>query len=191
MQKGSVYIIAGPNGSGKTTFANTFLPEFAQCSNFINADMIAQGLAPFKPAAAAVKAGRLVLQQIQGYSRRGENFAFETTLSGKSYAKLLARLKLTGYALNLFFLWIPSPELALARIEDRVAEGGHAVPIKDVVRRFSRGLANFFKLYEPILDSWALFDNSRAKPVLVAKKSAGRVEVADECLYAKIRAQAG
>lgn len=166
----NVYIIAGPNGSGKTTFAKEFLPDYARCPNFVNADFIAQGLAPFEPRSAAIKAGRLVLQQIHEFAGRNIDFAFETTLSGKSYVSLLMELKARGYALHLFFLWIPSPELAIARIKDRVAEGGHNVPAEDVRRRFARGIYNFFKLYEPLLDSWILFDNSKAKPVLIAKR---------------------
>ena len=113
MKNRNVYVIAGPNGSGKTTFAREFLPDFANCPNFVNADLIAQGLAPFEPRSAAIKAGRLVLQQIDDYANRGTDFAFETTLSGKSYAKLLHVLRAKGYAIHLFSLWIPSPELAI------------------------------------------------------------------------------
>ena len=140
MKNKNIYIIAGPNGSGKTTFARMFLPEYVKCLNFVNADLIAQGLAPFEPRAAAIKAGKLVLQQIREYADRGIDFAFETTLSGKSYVSLLTDLKAKGYSLHLFFLWIPTPELAIARIKERVAEGGHYVPAEDVRRRFVRVL---------------------------------------------------
>lgn len=187
MKKKNVYIIAGPNGSGKTTFAKLFLPEYVNCPNFVNADLIAQGLAPFEPRTAAIKAGKLVLQQINEYARRGFDFAFETTLSGKSYAKLLSELKSQEYSLHLFFLWIPSPELAIARIKDRVAEGGHHVPPEDVRRRFVRGLRNFFKMYESILDSWVLIDNSKSKPVLIAKRQNGDREVMDQKLFDSIQ----
>ena len=187
MAKKNVYIIAGPNGSGKTTFAKLFLPDYVKCPNFVNADLIAQGLAPFGPQAAAIKAGKLVLQQIRNYAQRGIDFAFETTLSGKSYANLLAGLKDKGYALHLFFLWIPSPDLAIARIKDRVAEGGHHVPAEDVRRRFVRGIRNFFKLYESMLDSWVLFDNSKAKPHLIAKRRNGHDEIMDKELFVKIQ----
>jgi predicted ABC-type ATPase len=176
-------VIAGPNGSGKTTFAKLFLPDYVNCPNFVNADLIAQGLAPFDPRAAAIQAGKLVLHQIHEYARRGLDFAFETTLSGKSYANLLSELKSQRYTLHLFFLWIPSSELAIARIKDRVAEGGHHVPAEDVRRRFIRGLNNFFKMYESMLDSWMLFDNSKAKPVLLAKRRNGHCEVADKKLF--------
>lgn len=187
MKNKAVYIIAGPNGSGKTTFAKMFLPDYVKCSNFVNADLIAQGLAPFKPRAAVLKAGKLVLQQIHEYANRGVDFSFETTLPGKSCKSLLTELKAKSYALHLFFLWIPSPELAIARIKDRVAEGGHHVPAEDVRRRFVRGISNFFTLYEPLLDSWTLFDNSKAKPVLIAKRWNGRREVVDEELFTRIQ----
>ena len=187
MKNKAVYIIAGPNGSGKTTFAKMFLPEYVNCPNFVNADLIAQGLSPFEPRAAAIKAGKLVLQQIHEYAKRGVDFAFETTLSGKSFASLLTDLKEKGYALHLFFLWIPSPELAIARIKDRVAEGGHHVPAEDVRRRFARGINNFFNLYESLLDSWMLFDNSKAKPVLIAKRRNGHKEVINDVLFAVVQ----
>lgn len=187
MARRNVYIIAGPNGAGKTTFAKEFLPDYVNCPNFVNADLIALGLAPFEPRAAAIKAGKLVLQQIHDFSRQDIDFAFETTLSGKSYATLFNELKKKGYGLHLFFLWVPSPELAIARIKDRVSEGGHNIPAEDVRRRFTRGIRNFFSLYEPLVDSWILFDNSKAKPVLIAKRKNGRVEAIDEDLFGIIK----
>lgn len=187
MKHKAVYIIAGPNGSGKTTFANMFLPDYVKCPNFVNADLIAQGLAPFQPRAAAIKSGKLVLQQIHEYADRGVDFAFETTLAGKSYVNLLTALKARGYASHLFFLWIPGPELAMARIKDRVAEGGHHVPAVDIRRRFVRSINNFFTLYKSMFDSWMLFDNSKAKPVLIAKKRGGHREVVNEELFQTIQ----
>lgn len=187
MKNKSVYVIAGPNGSGKTTFAKLFLPDYANCPNFVNADLIAQGLAPFGPGAAAIKAGKLVLQQIHEYAKRGVDFAFETNLSGKSYISLLTNLKKKGYTLYLFFLWIPSSELAIARIKERVQEGGHHVPAEDVRRRFARGINNFFNLYEPLLDYWMLFDNSKAKPILIAQRRNGNREIANDELFKLIQ----
>ena len=143
MNNRNVYIIAGPNGSGKTTFAIKFLPEYVKCSNFINADLIAQGLSPFSPGAAAIKAGKLVLEQIRQFENQGVDFAFETTLSGKLYVKLFKSLKKKGYKIHLFFLWIPDAELAISRIKSRVARGGHNVPVRDVQRRFNRSISNF------------------------------------------------
>jgi predicted ABC-type ATPase len=187
MAKRNVYIIAGPNGSGKTTFAREFLPDYVNCPNFVNADLIALGLAPFEPSAAVIKAGKLVLQQIHEFARRNVDFAFETTLSGKSYARLLKELKLKEYGIHLFFLWIPSPELAIARIKDRVAEGGHNIPAQDVRRRFTRSIYNFFNLYDPLVDSWMVFDNSKARPILIAKRKNGYAEVMNNDLFGMIR----
>ncbi|OGX46375.1 MAG: Zeta toxin family protein [Omnitrophica WOR_2 bacterium RIFCSPLOWO2_12_FULL_51_8] len=190
MNNKAVYIIAGPNGSGKTTFARMFLPDYVNCPNFVNADLIAQGLAPFEPRAAAIKAGKLVLQQIHEYAKRGVDFAFETTLSGKSYVSLLEEFKKKGYALHLFFLWIPSPGLAIARIKDRVVEGGHYVPAEDVRRRFTRGINNFFDLYDPLLDSWMLFDNSKARPILIAKRKNWHREIVNKELFEAVQKSA-
>lgn len=186
MSSKNLYIIAGPNGSGKTTFAKRFLPTHAECTHFINADMIAQGLSPFSPVVAAMKAGRLVLKEIEEMSGKGISFAFETTLSGKTYLSLLNKLKNKGYRIHIFFLWIPSSGLALERIKGRVKSGGHDVPAADVRRRFRRSIDNFFKVYEPLLDTWMLYDNSGVEPALVAEKIGGRLFVKNEDLYNKI-----
>ncbi|MDD5464947.1 MAG: zeta toxin family protein [Candidatus Omnitrophica bacterium] len=186
MKTKNVYIIAGPNGSGKTTFANEFLPEYAKCQNFVNADLIAQGLSPFSPRAAAIKAGRLVLEQIRSLAEKNVDFAFETTLSGKSYVRLLTSLKNKGYTINLFFLWIPNAEFALGRIKDRVASGGHDVLAADVKRRFNRGIYNFFKYYKPLSDTWLLFNNADAIPRLIAREKDGKTDIIDKEMYEKI-----
>lgn len=186
MKNKNVYIIAGPNGSGKTTFAKEFLPLYAHCENFVNADLIAQGLSPFSPSVAAMKAGRLVLEQIRGFADKGVDFAFESTLAGKTYASFFKAVKRKGYRIHLFFLWIPNSSLALERIKDRVASGGHDVPASDVHRRFRRSVENFFKVYEPLLDSWMLFDNSNEIPYLVAEKADGKLLIKDVQLYNEI-----
>lgn len=186
MKNRNVYVIAGPNGSGKTTFAIKFLPEYARCPNFINSDLIAQGLSPFSPGAAAIKAGKLVLEQIHQFANRAVDFAFETTLSGKLYVRLFRSLKAKGYKIHLFFLWIPNPYLAISRIKGRVAQGGHNVPIQDVLRRFGRSVSNFFKLYQPLVDSWMLFNNAGPNPILIAEKKNGKITIIDENLYNNI-----
>ena len=186
----NVYIIAGPNGSGKTTFASKFLPDYVKCPNFVNADLIAQGLSPFSPRSAAIKAGKLVLSQIHEFAKSGVDFAFESTLAGKLYVNLFRELKTKGYKLHLFFLWIPNTELAIARIKDRVVEGGHDVPAQDVKRRFTRSICNFFKLYQPLLDSWMLFDNAGSSPALIAKTKNGQILVIDQRLFDQIKALA-
>ena len=186
MKNKNVYIIAGPNGSGKTTFAKKFLPDYAKCSNFVNADLIAQGLSPFFPRIAAMKAGRLVLEQVHSLANKNLDFAFETTLSGKSYISFLKELKARGYSINIFFLWISNVELALMRIKDRVASGGHDVPPVDVKRRFYRGVYNFFKYYRPLADTWLLFNNADVTPRLIARENKGKTEVLDKDLFEKI-----
>lgn len=180
------YIIAGPNGAGKTTFAAEFLPLYANCRNFINADLIARGLSPFDPDAALLRAGRTVLERIAEFTGARTDFAFETTLSGRTYAPLLRRIKRAGFRLHLFYLWIPSPELALLRIRDRVEAGGHNVPERDVRRRFRRTQSNLFALYRPLLDTLHFFDNSSATPRLIFKDEAGKTTINDAALYGRL-----
>lgn len=187
----NVYIIAGPNGSGKTTFASKFLPYYVRCLNFVNADLIAQGLSPFSPRDAAIKAGKLVLSQIHEFARAGVDFSFESTLAGKSYVNFFKELRTRGYKLHLFFLWIPDEELAIARIKDRVSEGGHNVPTQDVRRRFKRSVPNFFKLYRFLFDSWMLFDNADSIPTLIARTKNGQSSIINEELFEKIKLSAG
>jgi predicted ABC-type ATPase len=162
-----ILIIAGPNGAGKTTFAGEFLPKEAHCPSFVNADLIAAGLAPFEPERAAFRAGRLMLEEIHNHVRRGESFAFETTLSGRGYAGLIPGWREQGYIVKLFFLRLASPELAVARVRQRVREGGHNIPERVIRRRFAGGLRNFETLYKPVVDEWALYDNSGGEPVLI------------------------
>src|ERR1017187_8939027 len=131
-QKPNCYIVAGSNGAGKTTFATEFLPRYANCPNFINADLIARGLSPFDPNAALARAGRLVLESIKKASASRADFAFETTLSGRSYVRVIRDLRKRGYRIHMFYLWIPGPELALLRVRERVRQGGHNVPPADV-----------------------------------------------------------
>jgi len=191
MKTKNAYIIAGPNGSGKTTFAERFLPDYVKCPNFVNADLIAQGLSPFSPRSVAIKAGKLVLSQIHEYIRLDVDFAFESTLAGKLYANLFRELKKKGYKLHLFFLWIPDADIAILRIKDRVLEGGHNVPIEDIKRRFKRSISNFFKLYLPLLDSWVLFNNAGIEPVPIAKKNNGDIDIIEKELFEKILHKAG
>lgn len=165
-----ILILAGPNGAGKTTFANELLPGEALCPTFINADLIAAGLSPFDPERAAVRAGRLMLQMIAEYAARNESFAFETTLAGRNYARSIPRWRASGYRVSLFFLSLPSPEVAIARVAERVRQGGHAIPEPVIRRRFAAGLRNFETLYKPMVDAWALYDSSGPSPVLLASE---------------------
>lgn len=162
-----IVIIAGPNGAGKTTFAREFLPNEANCPDFINADLIASGLSPFRPEVAAVRAGRLMLQEIEIRIKKRGSFAFETTLSGRVYANKILRWQQLGYHVKLIFLSLPNVDIALARIAARVAQGGHNVPEQIVRRRFDAGRRNFERLYKNIVDAWVLYDNSGPVPILL------------------------
>jgi len=180
----NLYIIAGPNGAGKTTFARKFLPDYARCLEFVNVDLIANGLSPFGPERAALKAGRIMLEQIHSLMNRGLDFGFETTLSGKSYLRLLNELKQRKcYNIHLFFLWINSVKLALERIELRVQQGGHNIPEAVVRRRFDKGISNFFHFYRPVVDRWIIFNNSGDVPEVVAFEESGKLEVVDPDLF--------
>jgi predicted ABC-type ATPase len=175
--KPNVYIIAGPNGVGKTTFAREFLPHFADCKNFINADLIAAGVSPFSPDAAAFRAGRLFLIEIDRAIERGDDFAFETTLSGRHHLKLIRNLRSHGYAVHFFFLWLRNAELALERVKDRVLKGGHNVPETVVRRRFDRSLKNFLTNSRALADSWTLFENSGDMPMILSSASGGKLSI--------------
>lgn len=179
----NVYIIAGPNGAGKTTFAREFLPKYANCRNFINADLIAAGMSSFSPEAAAIRAGRLMLGEIELSMRRRDDFGYETTRAGRSYLRVIRRLKESGYAVHFFYLWVPSVELALARIRERVLRGGHDVPEGVVRRRFDRSMANFLVHYRLLADRWIFYDNSGSVPAIIAYGEEGELHVADTRRY--------
>lgn len=162
-----IVIIAGPNGAGKTTFARAFLPQEAQCPRFINADLIAAGLSPFAPATAAVRAGRLMLQEIAACVTRGDNFAFETTLAGRAYLRHIEQWRHLGYHVSLYFLSLPTVEMATARVAERVRQGGHDIPATVIRRRFATGRRNFDAHYRAAVDVWAVYDNAGDRPVLI------------------------
>ncbi len=168
-QRAKIIIIAEPNGAGKTTFAQEFLPNEAGCPVFINADLIAAGLAPFDQERVAFKAGRLMLGEIFEQVSKGNNFAFETTLSGRGYARMIPGWQASGFQIKLFFLQLVSPELAIARVHQRVKSGGHNVPEVVIRRRFTSGLYNLDSLYKPIVDEWVVYDNSGPTPQLIAE----------------------
>ena len=167
----TILIIAGPNGAGKTTFAMEYLPNEADCPIFVNADLIAAGLSPFRPESVTVRAGRLMLAEIREHARRGDSFAFETTLSGRGYARLIPQWRDWGYRIGLVFLRLPTPDLAIARVAHRVSEGGHDVPEATIVRRFHKGWLNFETVYRGLADEWKVYDNSDETPVLIAEGS--------------------
>jgi predicted ABC-type ATPase len=191
VQSPTVYVIAGPNGAGKTTFATDFLPIFVQCREFVNADLIAAGLSPFAPELQAMRAGRLLLTRIRELAEARQDFAFETTLAGRSYVKLIAELRQSGYDVILFFLWLPNAEAAIARVASRVRQGGHDVPEATIRRRFEAGLRNFLRIYAPLVNSWYMLDGSDLPPSLIAIRSDGLLQPLKAELYEKIQAQRG
>ena len=163
-----IIIVAGPNGAGKTTFAREYLLKEAHCPDFVNVDLIAAGLSPFDPARAAIRAGRIMLAEIQRRIRKGESFAFETTLSGHMYARLIPEWRSADYQVRLIFLSLPNPEMAVARVAARVAQGGHNVASTVVRRRFDSGLRNFQDVYMQLVDKWEWYDNSGNTPRLIS-----------------------
>jgi predicted ABC-type ATPase len=163
----SCLIIAGPNGAGKTTFAQEFLPRDAGIIHFVNADLIASGLSPLRPELARMAAGWLFLAELKRLASMRADFAFETTLSGLGHLKYLQRWKTAGYSIQIIFLQVASPRLALRRIAARVKRAGHNVPRDDVIRRFARGWQNFQTAYRPLADTWAVYDSSGEVPRLV------------------------
>ena len=167
MTRPKIIIVAGPNGAGKTTFAREFLPQEAGCPVFVNADLIAAGLSPFEPERAAIQAGRLMLQAIAGHVARRESFAFETTLSGVGYARQIPQWRRMGCWVELFFLSLPTADMAVQRVAERVRQGGHDIPESTVRRRFDAGRRLFTTMYQPLVDQWVLYDNAGDEPALL------------------------
>lgn len=162
-------IIAGPNGAGKTTFARRYLPEAVEVVHFVNADLIAGGLSPLKPELAAIAAARIVLQEIDRLAAEKADFAFETTLSGLSHVVRLKAWKRAGYRVEIVYLRLHSARLAARRVAARVKQGGHDVPRRDLIRRFTRSWQNFERVYKPLADRWIVYDNSGPAPQLLAR----------------------
>ena len=163
----NLYVIAGCNGAGKTTASYTILPEILDCKEFVNADEIAKGLSPFQPEKVSFEAGRIMLNRIKELIVQQVDFAFETTLSTKSYFPLLKMAKMKGYSVTLFFLWLKSTDLAKARIKERVSKGGHFIPDDVVERRYLRGMKNFFTFIK-VTDNWILANNSEDAVSVIA-----------------------
>ena len=154
------YVIAGPNGAGKTTFALRYLPEMTGCKNFINADLIADRLSPLDPSAVQLEAGKVLLREIQMHVEARDDFAFETTLSGRMYARLLKELRSNGWNIVLFYLWVPGAEFSRMRVEQRVESGGHDIPDDAILRRYTRTVSNFLNVFAPLCDEVFCYDNS-------------------------------
>lgn len=182
-------IVAGPNGAGKTTFALHYLPVVLGCRNFVNADAIAAGLSPLAPEHERISASRLFLKEIEQYIRKRESFAFETTLSGKSYLRLIKRLQAKGWQVALFYLWLPDVELSVARVKERVEHGGHNIPDGDIRRRYPRSINNLLSEYGKLCDITLCFDNS-ARPELIYTQQGKNIKVENKLLYKQLLEQA-
>ncbi len=173
-----VVAVAGPNGAGKSTVAPRLLQGVLRVPEFVNADTIAEGLSAFGPERTAMAAGRIMVARLKDLARKRVSFAFETTLASRSFAPWIADLVKSGYEFHLVILWLSSPEIALARIAERVRLGGHGVPEDTVRRRYRAGLVNFFRLYQPMAATWQFFDNSSAAvPQLIASGRGPAVSV--------------
>lgn len=186
--KKDLYIISGCNGAGKTTASYTVLPEILECREFVNADEIARGLSPFCPQGVAIEAGRLMLQRIEDLLAREESFSIETTLATRSYVNLVRRAQAKKYRVSLLYFWLNSPELAQKRVAERVSKGGHDIPLNTIVRRYWSGINNLFRLFMPVVDYWAIFDNSETPRRIVAtggRKS--KTEITEHELFTKIK----
>ncbi len=186
----TIYILAGPNGAGKTTFANSFLPTIAQCREFLNADLIAAGLSPFHPESQAIRASKLLLQRIDELVAMQESFSFETTLATRSYPGSIKQWRALGYRVIVYFLWLPSAEMAISRVAKRVREGGHHIPEDVVRRRYRRGLENLFNLYIPVASAVCVYDGSSFPPVPMAEIDGEKENVLDYNRWASVRLQA-
>lgn len=185
----NVFVISGPNGAGKSTAAPLLIGQRLGIAEFVNADVIAAGISAFSPESAAIEAGRIMLRRLRQVADDGKDFAFETTLASRSFAPWIASLRRErNYRFHLAYLWLTSPELAVTRVGERIRTGGHAVPPDDIRRRYRRGLSNFFSLYMPIADSWAMYDNSLPPARLIASKDGGRpVRIDDSALWQTIQ----
>jgi predicted ABC-type ATPase len=184
----NLYIIAGCNGAGKTTASYNILPQILDCKEFVNADEIAKGLSPFQPEKVALQAGKILLNRIEELMGQGTDFAFETTLSTKTYQQTILKAQERGYFVSLLFFWLNNVQLAKQRVAFRVQEGGHYIPDEVIERRYQRGLKNLFELYLPICNNVMLFDNSDENPIFVMKQIKGEsMTVFEESIFQKIK----
>lgn len=164
----TLYIIAGPNGAGKTTASEFLLPDVFATDIFINADIIAAQLNPSNPESVAIRAGRMMLERIQGTLAAKQTFAIETTLATRSYLNLVQQAQLLGYEVVLYFFYLPSAEMAKERVRLRVSKGGHYIPPEVIERRYAAGIQNFFE-YILRVDQWFIYKNEQSPPEPIAQ----------------------
>jgi len=186
LSKPTCTIISGVNGAGKTTFALKYLREAGNCQRFINADLIASGLSPLAPELKQMAASRLFLNEIKLATRRRENFAFETTLSGKGYLNLIHYLQAEGWLVELIYLYLPDVQLSIERVAERVKHGGHDIPLEAIIRRYPRSIFNLVNDYAPLCDSVICLDNSQEEERIIFLQNRQSVIVKDKLTYQKI-----
>jgi predicted ABC-type ATPase len=184
-------VLAGINGAGKTTASRELLANVLKIPTFVNADAIARGLNGLNPEAEAIRAGRVMLQQLHDLAEARQDFAFETTLAARTYAGWLESLRATGYEVELYYYWLQSPELAITRVALRVEAGGHFVPDDTIRQRYARSVRNFFDLYRPLADWWEVYDNSYGQRALIALGSADEQLVGNETMWQQFQRSAG
>jgi predicted ABC-type ATPase len=189
MEDRNLYIIVGCNGAGKTTASFTILPEIINCKEFVNAVEIAKGLSPFQPEKVAIESGRIMLKRIVELINDNESFAFETTLSSKSYKNIINTARRKGYTITLLFFWLQNVELAKERVKIRVLEGGHNILPEIIERRYLNGIKNLFNIYLPIVDGLVVFDNSHGRHELLATKTIdGQISIINELKFKQLKA---
>ncbi|WP_209332906.1 zeta toxin family protein [Lunatimonas salinarum] len=185
----NLYIIAGCNGAGKTTASFTILPDIINCKEFVNADEIAKGLSPFQPEKVAIESRRIMINRIDELIKANESFAFETTLSSKSYQHKIRIAREKGYTVTLLFFWLQSPELAKERVKIRVMEGGHNIQPEIIERRYHNGIQNLFRIYYDLVDGLFIYDNSEGKHELIAIKTIdGKLDIIDKYKFELLKA---
>lgn len=177
-----LYIIAGPNGAGRTTASFNVLPVILDCKEYVNADEIARGLSPFDVESVAIQAGKLMLERIEILLSQKVNFAIETTLATRSYLNLINKAKAIGYEVQLIFFWLNSPEMAHQRVAKRISEGGHNIPKDVITRRYWLGIKNLFTIFIPIVDYWALYDNSLDTNIIANSKCVFNLDLYDQII---------
>lgn len=187
-KKPIVYVLAGPNGAGKTTFAKSYVPHFAGCREFVNADLIAAGLSPFNPESQSLVAGRLMLQRMGELIETRVTFALETTLAGRAHARRLRRMKEElGYEVELLYVWLPSADFAVKRVANRVSQGGHNIPEAVIRRRYHLGISNFAKLYSPLANRWLIHDGSWYPSFKIVGFESGSITVYNEASFTELK----
>jgi predicted ABC-type ATPase len=169
----TISIVAGPNGAGKSTFVENYLNRYIDCDEFLNADLIARGLSPFAPERQALRASEIFLQRLDELAAGNSSFALETTLAGRSYRRRIPRWKELGFRVTLFFIWLPTEEIAIRRVAARVEQGGHNIAVSDIRRRYARGLKNLTTVYLPIVDDAWVLNGAVTPPEVVWRRSEG------------------